>query len=274
MCEPHLSASFYKELQLLKSPRARYSESHTASPNTLVPGEVGSPFLACPRCPCPFLDCTPGTYRGHAKGVVVSHDDNGGEVLTSQPCQPSLWRDDGAMVTACKSISSQKLWGRCRRPCSLPSSPTHHQFHGSVCSRPWNSKWGGGSFIKEGPPVYQASIKPTMQPWMALRSNPPASVSQVCATRPDFCGAGQVPGSPPPLACHPGAGTHLHAGDQPVAHCLALGSAGHHLETVGRGCVQQHWGQKGQVTWAQLGWILQTQRPKTAPATTETHHTL
>lgn len=187
------------------------------------------------------------------------------------------------------------------RPCgetmeqwSQPVSPSHHRSCGDAADAPaacpparptTNSmvlcapdpgtlNGVGGSFIKEGSPVYQASIKPTMQPWMALRSNPPASVSQVCATRPDFCGAGQVPGSPPPLACHPGAGTHLHAGDQPVAHCLALGSAGHHLETVGRGCVQQHWGQKGQVTWAQLGWILQTQRPKTAPATTETHHTL
>ena len=71
-----------------------------------------------------------------------------------------------------------------------------------------------------------------------------------------------------------GQGTHLYAGDQPVAHRLTLGSAGHHLETGGRGRVQQHWGQKGRVTWAHSWGGYCEQRPKTAPAATETHHTL
>lgn len=33
------------------------------------------------------------TYRGHPEGVVVGHDDNGGEVLAAQPGQPPLWKD-------------------------------------------------------------------------------------------------------------------------------------------------------------------------------------
>lgn len=41
-----------------------------------------------------------------------------------------------------------------------------------------------------------------------------------------------------------GLGTHLHAGDEPVAHGLALDPTGDHLEAIGSGCVQQHWGQE------------------------------
>lgn len=33
-----------------------------------------------------------GTYWGYPKGVVMSHNDNGGEVLSAQPSQPSLRR--------------------------------------------------------------------------------------------------------------------------------------------------------------------------------------
>lgn len=48
----------------------------------------------CLLCLCAVPDpMHQGTYRGHPKGVIVSHDDNGGEVFTSQPRQPSLRRD-------------------------------------------------------------------------------------------------------------------------------------------------------------------------------------
>lgn len=33
------------------------------------------------------------TYRGHPEGVVVGDDDDGGKVLSTQPCQPPLRRD-------------------------------------------------------------------------------------------------------------------------------------------------------------------------------------
>lgn len=51
-------------------------------------------------CLCVLGPMYRGTYRGNPKGVVVSHDDNGGEILASQPCQPSLQRDsDGPQMS-------------------------------------------------------------------------------------------------------------------------------------------------------------------------------
>ena len=42
-------------------------------------------------------------------------------------------------------------------------------------------------------------------------------------------------------------GTHLHTGDEPVTHGLALDAAGNHLEAIGGGGVEQHcrWRQGG-----------------------------
>lgn len=34
--------------------------------------------------------------------------------------------------------------------------------------------------------------------------------------------------------------SHLQAGDGPVTYGFALGSTGHHLKTISRGCMQQH----------------------------------
>lgn len=39
-------------------------------------------------------------------------------------------------------------------------------------------------------------------------------------------------------------GTHLHTGDEPVTQGLALDPAGYHLEAIGSGSVEQHWGQE------------------------------
>lgn len=66
-------------------------------------GQLAATALLCqggiPNPPWPY---TPGTYRGHPKGIVVSDNDNGGEVLTPQPCQPSLWKNrDGLMDPRC-----------------------------------------------------------------------------------------------------------------------------------------------------------------------------
>lgn len=44
-----------------------------------VPWAVGS------HCPLCFCGVQQGTYWGYPKGVVMSHDDNGGKVLASQP---------------------------------------------------------------------------------------------------------------------------------------------------------------------------------------------
>ena len=50
------------------------------------------------------------------------------------------------------------------------------------------------------------------------------------------------PGCPPPqvLVWQAGPDTHLHTGDEPVTHGLALDPAGDHLEAVGSGGVEQH----------------------------------
>lgn len=39
-------------------------------------------------------------------------------------------------------------------------------------------------------------------------------------------------------------GTHLHTGDEPVTQGFALDPASDHLEAIGSGSVEQHWGQK------------------------------
>lgn len=174
-------------MQLLRSPWVRHSEFHTASPNMLVPGAAGNPCLACLRCPCPFLDCTPGTYRGHAKGVIVSHDDNGGEVLTSQPCQPSLWRDDGAMVPGASQGSpwyAVSLFPQGRhRPCWLVT----HYWTRAQTIWPRMGAYSKAQILRPSQPAHpMTGAVGTLQtlPQSVLQPDPP--LSQVLCPNPEL----------------------------------------------------------------------------------------
>ena len=58
-----------------------------------TPARVGSslnPATLQPEARAPSWAGRAWTYRGHPEGIVVGHDDDGGQVLSTQPSQPSL----------------------------------------------------------------------------------------------------------------------------------------------------------------------------------------